>query len=221
MTDRRPRGLRVGFDMDGVLADLNSALTREETVLYGEPDDDSERRLTPSRRRRLWAHVQAMDNFWETLEETEPGAVSRLAALASERGWQIVFLTTRPETEGDSAQVQTHRWLTARGFPCPSVLVVRRSRGAIAAALELDVVVDDRAESCVDMISDSAARAILVWGREMDLPNVVLNRLRIDVVNGPHETLDVLVDFDDSRREPESRLSGLFQKLTARLTPAV
>jgi len=221
MRGRGPQTLRVGFDIDGVLADLDSALSRQAVALYGDPGGDSEDRLTPSRRRRLWTRVQSTDNFWETLEETARGGVSRLAALVSERRWQIVFLTTRPETAGDSAQVQTHRWLAARGFPCPSVLVVRRSRGAIAAALELDVVVDDRSENCLDVISDSDARAILVCGRATEAQHIALNRLRIDVVGGLNESLDLLVEIDDLRREPESRLSGLLRKLTGRLTPAV
>src|SRR5206468_6136381 len=95
--------------------------------------------------------------------ELEPGAIARLAALAVERRWEIIFLTKRPRSAGATAQVQTQRWLEAKGFTLPSVFVVQGSRGRIASALALDVVVDDRPENCLDVVVDSSARAILVW----------------------------------------------------------
>jgi hypothetical protein len=212
---RRVRPLRVAFDMDGVFADLESALSRQAVALFGDAPD-SAGRLPSSRRRRLWRRVQATENFWETLEEIEPGGVSRLAALAGERGWEVIFLTTRPETAGASAQTQTHRWLVERGFPCPSVFVVRRSRGAVAAALELDVVVDDRAENCLDVVSDSSARAVLTWRSAADVPEIALNRLRIDVVRGCNESLDLLTKIDSERQPRRSSFAMLLHALVPR-----
>jgi len=205
---RRP--FRVAFDMDGVLADLNSALSRAARTLFGAAAMP-EIPLTKRRRRQLWNTVQSTPNFWETLEETEPGAVARLAALVRERQWEVVFLTTRPETAGDSVQTQTHRWLVARGFPCPNVFVVRRSRGAVAAVFELDVVVDDRPEHCLDVVSDSSARAVLAWRRRTEAPGIMLNRVRIDVVSGVHDALNLLLDIDARRCDPPSLLSRLLR----------
>jgi hypothetical protein len=221
MSARGQRPLRVAFDMDGVIADLKSALVRQSAALFGEAAGAGQTGLTKSRRRRLWNSAQSTENFWETLDETEPGGVSRLAALVAERRWETIFLTTRPETAGDGAQVQTQRWLAARGFPCPSVFVVRRSRGVIAAALELDVVVDDRPENCLDVVSDSTARAILTWRRTADPPGIVLNRGRIDLVSRFGESLDLLTEMDVSRRQPASRLSGFLHTFRARLVPAI
>ncbi len=107
--------------------------------------------------------MRGRENFWETLDEIEPGALSRLYRLVCDRRWELIFLTSRPETAGDTAQAQSHRWLAAHGFPAPSVFVVHGSRGRIAAALNLDVLVDDRPENCLDVAIDSSARAILVW----------------------------------------------------------
>jgi hypothetical protein len=217
----RRRPLRLAFDMDGVLADLDSALAREALVVFGEVSVTPKAPLTKRRRRKLWQRVQDTRNFWETLEEMEPGGVSRLAALVRERQWEVVFLTTRPETAGDSAQTQTHRWLVDRGFPCPNVFVVRRSRGAIAAVFELDVVVDDRPENCLDVVSDSAARAVLAWRRTTEAPSIVLDRLRIDVVSGVNGALDLLAEIDAGRREPRPLLSRLFQTFAAARSASV
>ena len=119
----------------------------------------------------LWNAACAKVNFWETLDEIEPGALARLSRLARERRWEVIFLTSRPETKGDTAQLQSHRWLAAHGFELPSVFVVHGSRGKIAASLQLDVLVDDRPENCLDIAIDSTARAILVWrGGEDTVP---------------------------------------------------
>lgn len=228
--------LRIAFDLDGVLADMESELIRQSETLFGvamtrrllerpdlergdEPlgkqDSTSEivtdhapqlaqLNMTSRQRRRLWQQVQTVENFWESLAETEPGIVQRLATLAADRQWEIIFLTTRPETAGLTAQVQTQRWLVSRGFPLPSVYVVRKSRGGIAAALGLDIVVDDRHDNCLDVVSDSKARAILVWrGEDEQLP-ATAKRLGIGVVSSVAECLAILVQIDSANTEPPS-----------------
>ena len=80
---------------------------------------------------------------------------------------RVLFVTQRPQTRGAPVQKQTQLWLRRHGFDFPSVYTTRGSRGAIALALNLDVVVDDRFEGCVDVASESSARPIFVW-REPD-----------------------------------------------------
>jgi len=111
----------------------------------------------------------------------------------------VIFLTKRPASAGATAQVQTQRWLEARGFPLPSVYVVQRSRGRIADALGLDFVVDD-AENCLDVVLDSKARAILVWREdEKNLPPAA-RRLGIGVVKSVEDCIISSPNFDAPRR---------------------
>jgi len=118
--------------------------------------------------------------------------------VAAERRWEIIFLTKRPQTAGVTAQLQTQRWLEAHGFRLPSVFVVQRSRGRIAAALGLDIVVDDRPENCLDVVVDSKARAILVWrDHESRLPSAA-SRLGIGVVKTVGECLDILTEAESA-----------------------
>lgn len=190
--------LRIAFDLDGTLADLDSALAEITRRLFGAdpeavapaeapskaPDTPAEgptegaspeggpaedrvtpprvRSLTASQQSLVWATARRTTNFWETLDETEPGIVARLAALAREHRWEVIFLTQRPSCEGDTTQLQSQRWLRAQGFELPSVFVVNGSRGKVAAALDLDLVVDDRPENCLDVKMDSKARAALI-----------------------------------------------------------
>jgi len=176
--------------------------------------------MSARQQRKLWRHIESIENFWQTLSETEPGIVARLASIADERHWEVIFLTKRPETAGVTAQLQSQRWLESKGFTLPSVYVVRGSRGRIAAALGLDVVVDDRPENCLDVVVDSRARAILVWRDDEQLLPGAARRLGIGVVKTLGECLDILVKVDSKEQESTGvvdrvkRLLGL--KETAR-----
>jgi hypothetical protein len=221
--------LRIAFDLDGVLADMDGELTRQAEELFGEaiarrlsseageprtPEGEADAapdaaaadapdapavtklRMTSRQTRRLWHHVAAIENFWGDLVELEPGVIPRLAAIAAERRWEVIFLTKRPECAGATSQIQSQRWLQEKGFPLPSVYVVQGSRGRIAAALDLDFVVDDRPENCLDVVVDSKARAILVWRDDENRLPEAAKRLGIGVVKTVDECLDILTQID-------------------------
>jgi len=226
--------LRVAFDLDGTLANMHYALGVEADRLFGpapaptptrdqpqEAADEprggalrAERQLSRAERTRLWDHVKGIENFWDSLPEMEPGIVARIASAASARRWDVVFLTTRPLVAGDTVQVQSQRWLQAQGFTLPSVFVVQRSRGKIAEALDLDAVVDDRPENCVDVAIDSKATAILVWRSAAKVPQLV-ERMSIRVAPSISDALQLLVKIDDQRQPRVTRtLRKLFGKET-------
>jgi hypothetical protein len=169
--------------------------------------------MSSRQQRRLWRHVESIENFWLTLEELEVGVIERLARLAHERRWEIIFLTKRPESAGATAQVQSQRWLESKGFPLPSVFVVQGSRGRIAAALALDIVVDDRPENCLDVVVDSKARAILVWREdERQLP-AAARRLGIGVVKSVSECLDIISQIDAAGRDDPGIMARVMRLL--------
>src|SRR3990172_3030782 len=211
--------LRIAVALDGVLADMHGELARQAEMLFGEamtsrrvaragpstptPTDPNadppvpaelpsleKLQLTSREQRRLWHHVETIENFWETLKEIEPGMLRRLAALATDRRWEVIFLTTRPTSAGATSQVQTQRWLASMGFALPSVYVVRGSRGRIAAALDLDFVIDDRPDNCLDIVVDSKARALLVWREDERLLPAGARRIGIGGVEAVGESLD-------------------------------
>jgi len=206
--------VRIGFDLDGVLADLDGAMTAVAERLFGAGstevstgDLDPERAPAEappegaaagtrgqrlSRGRDIWREVRKIENFWETLGEIEAGAVARLAALADERGWEVVFITQRPATAGDTTQRQSQRWLAAQGFAYPSVCVVDGSRGKVAEALGLDLVIDDRSENCLDVVTDSTTKAVLIWRGDQQHMAPNARRLGIEMAASVGECLDRL-----------------------------
>ena len=250
--------LRIGFDLDGVLADMEGELVRQAEILFGEPmTRPVERRTVPDRgeavpapvdaatdppgtpedaatgappmlklkmtqrqQRRLWRHVESIENFWESLPPLEPGVIERLARIASDRRWEVIFLTKRPKTVGVTSQVQTQRWLESHGFRMPSVYVVQGSRGRIAAALALDVVVDDRPENCLDVAVDSKARAILVWREGQHQLPAATQRLGIGMVKTVAECLNILTELDSDAARDEPGVLGRVMRMLGLKEPA-
>jgi hypothetical protein len=229
--------LRIGFDMDGVLADMAASVDHEAAALFERtadaPSDDTAPAaagpipeapgeeagpelglpLTRRQQRQLWDRIKQIENFWDSLSETEPGVVARLWALAQERRWEVIFLTKRPKTAGHTSQMQSHDWLVRHGYLKPAVFVVPGSRGKIAAALNLDLVVDDTPENCVDVLAESKAKAILV-SREPDARIAPSARtLGIGVVRSVTECLDILGDTAGRATERPDFVSRVMQLL--------
>jgi hypothetical protein len=157
------------------------------------------RPLTRAELRQLWSHVGATQDFWRSLGEIEPGAVARLAKHAAERRWEVIFLTQRPPSAGETAQVQSQRWLHAHGFEFPSVFVMNGSRGRVAHALSLHAVLDDRPENCLDVVTDSTATPFLIWRFRREAVPPGIGQTRIQTVYSMGEALDRLEALDAGR----------------------
>ena len=210
-------GLRVAIDLDGTVADLSRAMHGVATKYFGAsrtavPEAPSDAPapadrptlqdldLRPSELDALWTEVLRTRNFWTTLDETEPGVVARIADLAAELRWDVLFITTRPTATGATTQVQSQQWLSAHGFTHPSVYVVKGSRGKVAAALDLDAVVDDRPENCLDVATESPAKAVLVWPGSPEALGPGAERHGVIVTRSIGAAIDQLVEMDRARR---------------------
>jgi hypothetical protein len=239
--------MRIGFDLDGVLADLHHTFAGVALRLFPDldaravasavvgaspPDVEGDATggdaqavpgvpqaapppglaLTRRQTNAIWDELAATENLWERLRETEPGIVQRLAEVADAHRWEVIFLTSRPTSDGRTVQRQSQRWLERLGFSLPSVFVVHGSRGRIAAGLGLDVVVDDRPENCLDVVLESKARAVLIWrGAVANVP-ASARRLGIGVEPTVASCLDVLLEAERAAATPADfmqRLKGL------------
>jgi len=235
--------LRIGFDMDGTIADLSSAYAETEARLFGKRTDEheppapeareeeqhdeegvpvsattSDNRQVVERRRSsrggtrhrdlVWQAIEETPDFWTTLRPLETGAIERLYQLATEHRWEVFFITQRPATAGGTVQLQTHTWLVEHGFATPSVIPLSSGRGKCAAGLQLDYLVDDTPQNCLDVLADSSTRAILLVNPDDSLAETSARRLGIGTAQSIHDVLDVLVQATAARNNP-----SLFEKL--------
>ena len=219
--------LRIACDLDGTIADMDDALQREAVRLFepgvelrdgsasleptaegadpGQPGDVMLKRgkgLNDRQMRELWSHVNKVENFWGSLKEIEPGSVKRFAEMALRHRWEVIFLTQRPATAGEVTQLQSQRWLRLHGFEYPSVFVMNGSRGKVAAAFGLHVLVDDRPENCLDVVAESKAKPILVWRGTPDTVPPGAARLGINPVFSFSEALDRLEAMSSVAAKP-------------------
>lgn len=213
--------LRVGFDMDGVVADFRTAFLNAAADVVGRqairkpssplPDFDA---VTPADAKKVWKAIAETPNWWLGLPPYEPAQIARLYQLARRFRWEVSFLTSRIPSAGDSVQFQSQTWLEAHGFYLPSVVTVPGSRGEIANALRLDVVIDDQFLNCLEVVGASQTKAILI----LRMPDAALERQAtergIGIVHRLEDVVDLLLQLHDvlpQKRGAVLRLADWFR----------
>ena len=153
----------------------------------------SDRDLSTVELKLAWRQIFRTSNWWMTLSAYEPDQIARLYELARQHRWEVVFMTKRPATRGDTVQVQTQWWIESQGFYLPSVVTVPSSRGEIARALRLDLIVDDTLSECADCIGSSTAKALLLLRDTADeTTRTQATTQGIGVVSTLEESLDTI-----------------------------
>lgn len=167
--------MKIGIDVDGVLADFESGfapiLTRLSGVefplddmnfppVWGWPVHYMEPTLGKKEARAIenlaWREVETDPLFWQTLKPIRD--TQRVLSELSQRridGDDIYFITHR---FGDQAKLQTERWLTFMSMPNPTVLRTG-DKGPVVHGLNLDCFIDDKPGNCItvrDYVAESA-----------------------------------------------------------------
>ena len=213
--------LRIGIDIDGVLADFRTAFheTAVRCLRHDVEDSQDLEALTPLSAadvRRVWDYIATAQNWWMEVPAYEPDQIARLYSLTRAAGWEVFFMTKRPQSAGDSVQFQTQWWIERFGFYLPAVLTVPGSRGDIANGLRLDLVLDDQLINCVEVISTAPTKAVLVLRSNDPAARQQASNRGIGVVSSLSEALTVVERLHDVLPQKRGRLL----RLTEWFTPA-
>ena len=149
--------MRIGIDLDGVLADFTTSFFEISRHLFGKPevgvlphDWYMTGLLTKEECSKTWEAVRNTRNFWLNLGREKGVTSQNLRNMAKTN--DLVFITARAHTKGYSVQQQSAAWLALEfGLKWPTV-IEEDHKGPLASALHLDYFVDDRPENCLEIL---------------------------------------------------------------------
>ena len=203
--------LRIGMDLDGVVANFIGGFEEiaqqnlgQDTDTLTDPEQVTIDQLSTHEMKRIWREIQNTPNWWTHLTPYEPEQIKRFYSLTRRHRWEVFFLTKRPRTAGEPVQFQTQWWLEREGFLLPSVITVPGSRGELANALKLDFVIDDQLMNCIEVISASKARAVLVHRNASEERADLASARGIGVVDNLEQAIDVAVRLQELAGDQQS-----------------
>lgn len=187
--------MKIGIDVDGVLADFNKSFIERVIAVTGKdlfpprPFDiptwhypqhygytDAEMKYPDG---PVWGSISDDSSFWYHLSPYD-GVVEFMARLDS-GVHDFYFITNRP---GATAKSQTENWidyhnfgLQSDSFSNPTVLV-SGAKGMCARALKLDLYIDDNTENCLDVNSASPSTHVIMLARPWNTAQMGI--LRVD-----------------------------------------
>lgn len=154
--------MKIGFDVDGVLADFNTAFIERVIQVTGRdlfparPFDipcwayPRYYGYTPEEESAVWRHVTDDPTFWLNLApyDDAPDTLWRLRELSCLN--DVYFITARP---GRLAKQQTEIWLATQSgdFMWNPTVLMSGDKGECARVLGLDVYIDDKWDNAVSV----------------------------------------------------------------------
>lgn len=165
--------MRIGFDIDGVLADFTTAYQAAFVQLTGknlfEPDDarnppvwdwPEHRGYTKKETRQVWDYIKDSPDWWTSLAEEDGMSDLRRIYPQLVQDHDVYFITNRV---GQDVKWQSEVWLATalnNPLPSPTVLLSIKEKGFVAHGLRLDVFIDDNLENVVDIVIKTSG-----WGK--------------------------------------------------------
>lgn len=152
--------MKIGIDVDGVLADFNTAFIARCIKVTGRdlfgpkfvpttwnyPESVGYTREEVS---AVWKDITEDRAFWYRIGWYMDVDQEALRRLCVDREHDVYFITARP---GLQAKLQTELWLAPQIKTFPTVLITSH-KGLAARTLDLDFYIDDRYENVLDVAS--------------------------------------------------------------------
>jgi uncharacterized HAD superfamily protein len=150
--------VKIGVDVDGVLADFVSAHRQISRELFGKPENPdtlptdwnlSNYGLTDAEFDAVWERIKATRNFWMSLKPEPHAGFLEMDEL--EQQHELYFITSRVPTKGWSVAQQTSMWLDKNYQLFRPIVIPSGEKGLLVKALKIDAFIDDNWKNCVDI----------------------------------------------------------------------
>lgn len=154
---------RIGFDVDGVLADFGSAFLDELKAEYGAnfvPDGyqphtwEWKDLISADQFGHIWRKINKTKDWWLGLKPL-PGLKQLFHTMTQGKlaGTEILFISSRGESAGHSAMYQTEQWLERYLQMIPRVMVVSHAaeKRDLVRALGIGYFLDDYAPTILNI----------------------------------------------------------------------
>lgn len=156
--------MRVGFDIDGCLANFNHAYGDLMIKLTGR-DNLPKRWKTDPDFPEVWdwdvkyGYKEDLKGIWDFIKDpknefwvnlpflTDTKVLSKIYKLPV-YGHDVYFITNRP---GNGAKTQTEAWLDYNGLALNPTVLIAENKPPIIKSLNLDFYVDDRLQTMIDL----------------------------------------------------------------------
>lgn len=192
----------LGLDCDGILVDFTTAYHRLLVEVDGRDLLPKDFKLPPVWNwethygyskpvvDEVWKRIKGSRTFWQALQPL-PGAAEFVEGL-QETSHELYFITDRP---GIETQAQTTRWLHMLTGNPAAVIISRRGKGPVCAALSIDLYIDDKPENVED-----------VWEKSPRTRVMMLKYPYNSRLHGIDGAIDSLKEFEDEiKRLEENR----------------
>ena len=173
--------MKYGIDLDGIVCDYVSSLTRLANELYPgsvpsnwQPAGTWDLPLSADKREEVFRAVRRYHNFWLTLDAYR----DNVRAIANHRiahpSDEIYYVTARKPTRGLPVVHQSQRWLEMCGIAGVGTAVIAShendDKHGILKALAVDAFVDDTLDEVhINMAKGGPHRSYLLarpWNQE-------------------------------------------------------
>lgn len=178
--------MKLGFDVDGCLANFTdsyaSELTKVSGIVFPKASSewptawfwDREMGVTHTDESKVWKGVIMKEGstFWQTLAPLEgANEVLKLLNHRIKLGDEVYFITNRM---GDQAKLQTEKWLYEWGIDYPTV-ILSAEKTPLIKLLGLEFFIDDKWETMRDLYKEAEAEGWLN-GKSFYLKDAPYNR---------------------------------------------
>lgn len=184
--------MKIGIDVDGVLADFNQDFIQTVIDATGKDlfpprpfdipcwDYPEHYGYTAADTKHVWQDVIIPDpTFWVSLEPY-PGTEAALQLLKDrdDEHDEVYFITARP---GTFPKHQTEVWLRAHhgDFNWRPTVLISGMKGQCAEALRLDKYIDDRSENVLDVSRECKGTYLMTrpWNKDLDCEKYGITRV--------------------------------------------